>query len=191
MVEAASLRLVDLLAVLVDPRQLPSISGVWARLEAQRSVAIDTPWAMAVLRALEVPSMRGDPATISSGLRRDRQDIDRCLEGLEAAGLARKVQGTWRPVAMGAVDTRRTPETARRLKAFWARVGVERLEAGVDGGFAYNLVSVSLEQLHRLREAHDAYFQAVRSIVAEDAPPDCVALICLQVVRLDDTRTGA
>jgi hypothetical protein len=42
-----------------------------------------------------------------------------------------------------------------------------------------------LEQLHRLREAHDAWFQAARSIVAEDAPPECVALLSTALVRLD------
>jgi hypothetical protein len=85
-----------------------------------------------------------------------------------------------------ALDTRRSPETARRLKGFWAKVGLDRLEAGADGAFAYNLVSISTDQLRRLRELHDAYFQAVRALVAEDAPPECVALLNLQLVRLDD-----
>ncbi|MFZ5479956.1 MAG: DUF4423 domain-containing protein [Myxococcota bacterium] len=184
MVEATSLRLLDLLAALADPARLPSVRDAWARREAQRTLAIEAPWAMAVLRLLEVEPAR--PATVASRLRLDPAEVERCLYALHRAGLVARRRGTWRPVAMEALDTRRSPETARKLKGFWARVGLDRLDAGADGRFAYNLVSVSHDQYRRLQELHDGYFQAVRALVAEDAPPECVALLNLQLVRLDE-----
>lgn len=186
LVEAASLRVVDLLAALVDANQLPAITATWSRLEAQRRLAIDTPWAMAVLRCLELAVLVATPPTIATRLGVDPDEVDRCLHALRDAGLAARVRGRWRPTAMDAVDTRRSPDTARKLKGFWARVGVDRLEAGVDGAFAYNLASVSEDQLRRLRELHDGYFQAVRAVIAEDAPPECVVLLNLQLLRLDE-----
>ena len=87
--------------------------------------------------------------------------------------------------AIAAVDTRRTPETARRLKSFWAEVGLERLREGSDGSFAYNVFAVSEDQLRRLTELHDGYYQALRALIAEETPVECVALVNLQLVRLD------
>lgn len=189
LVEATSLRLVDLLAALVDPGALPAIAATWARHDAQRRLAIDTPWAMAVLRCLEVSELDGDAATIADRLGLGGLKVDRCLDALRVAGLAARVEGRWHPVAVDAVDTRHTPETARRLKGFWARVGADSLVSGSDGAFAYNLASVSMDQLRRLHRLHDEYFQAARAIVAEDSPPECVVLMNLQLLRLDD-RSG-
>ena len=189
LVEATSLRLVDLLAALVDPGALPAIAATWARLDAQRRIAIDAPWAMAVLRCLEVSELGGDATTIADRLGLGRPEIDRCLDALRGAGLAARVEARWHPVAVDAVDTRRSPETARRLKGFWARVGADRVVSGSDGAFAYNLASVSMDQLRRLHRLHDEYFQAARAIVAEGSPPECVVLMNLQLLRLDD-RSG-
>ncbi|MDP2308784.1 MAG: DUF4423 domain-containing protein [Pseudomonadota bacterium] len=186
MVEAVSLRLLDLLAVLVDPASLPAAREPWARREAQRSVAIEEPWTQAVLRVLEVGGLDGSVSGVAARLRLPIDVVTRCLAALERAGQVRRSRGRWKPVEVVAVDTRRTEETARRLKGFWARVGLERLEAGGEGAFAYNVFAVSEDQLRRLKELQDGYYRAVRSLVAEDAPAECVALLNLQLVRLDD-----
>lgn len=185
LVEATSLRVVDLLAAIVDPAHLPSIAETWIRREAQRSLAIDMPWALAVLRFLEVEE--APEATIAARLKLDPVEVDRCIGALSRAGLIQRIGDHWHPVAVDAVDTRRSPETARRLKGHWTQVGLDRLLAGSDGAFAYNLVSISHDQHRRLRELHDGYFQAVRAVVAEDAPPECVVLLNLHLVRLDGT----
>jgi hypothetical protein len=181
-VEATS-RAVDLLAALVDPATLPSIHGEWVRREAQRSAAIEEPWPQAVLRVLEIGV--GETLHISERLGLPPDVAARCLAALERAGQVRRARGRWRPVDVEAVDTRRTPETARKLKSFWAEVGLERLRAGADGAFAYNVFAVSEDQLRRLTELHNAYFQALRALVAEDEPAECVALVNLQLIRLD------
>lgn len=188
LVEAASLRGVDLLVALVPPEALPSVRAAWRRQEAQRSLAIDSPWAAAVLRLLECGP--AEEAGVADRLRLDPAEARRCLEALARAGLAAEREGRWAPRAVSTVDTRRSPQTARRLKAFWARVALERLEGGDEGAFAYNLMSVSADQARRLREAQDHHFQAIRAIVAEDAPPEQVVLLNLQLLRLDRAPSG-
>jgi hypothetical protein len=185
MVEATSLRMVDLVAALVDPATVPSIREIWATREAQRSVAIEEPWTQAVLRMLEVGVSEED--AIAVRLQLEPEVVGRCLLALVRAGQVRRVSGRWRPVEVAAVDTRRSPETARHLKSFWAGVGLDRLRAGAEGSFAYNVFAVSEDQLRRLTELHDAYYQALRALIAEDAPVECVALVNLQLIRLDRT----
>jgi hypothetical protein len=60
-----------------------------------------------------------------------------------------------------------------------------RARAGADGAFAYDVFAVSEDQLRRLQELHNAYYQALRALIAEEEPVECVALINLQLLRLD------
>jgi hypothetical protein len=48
-----------------------------------------------------------------------------------------------------AVDFRRDPEAAQRLKAFWAALAAERSKAQRPGLFAYNVFAVSRADLER------------------------------------------
>lgn len=186
MVEATSLRLPDFVACLVDPSTVPSIRADWERREAQRSAAIEEPWTQAVLRALEI-GVRTE-AGLAAALHLDPALVGRCLAALGRAGQVRRRGGSYHPVAVAAVDTRRSPETARRLKSFWAEVALDRLRDGAEGAWAYNVFSVSEGQLQRIVELHNAYYQALRAVVAEDEPPTCVALVHLQLLRLDAAR---
>jgi transcriptional regulator with XRE-family HTH domain len=54
LVEVSSRRLLDLLALLVNPERLPSVARRWQKLELARKVAYGMPWSHAVLRALEI-----------------------------------------------------------------------------------------------------------------------------------------
>lgn len=185
LVEAASLRVVDLLVRWVGPEGVPAAAASWAQREARRTAVIVEPWAQAVLRALDLAEVRAVPAEIGPRLGIDAAVVERSLAVLEAAGQLRWVDGRLEPVPTEALDTRRTEETARRLKGFWGRVATERLVAGEPGAFAYNVFSVSRGQLQRLEEMQQAYWRAVRAVVAEDEPPEVVALMNLQLVRLD------
>jgi DNA-binding phage protein len=185
-VEATSLRLLDLIATLVDPDQLPSARDAWRRREAQRGLAIEEPWTQAVLRFLELPGADGSAATIARRLRLEQDVVAGCLVALGRAGQAKRIGDRWHPVQVEAVDTRRTEETSRRLKGFWADVGSERLRIGARGTFAYNVFAVSEDQFRRLEDLQQAYYQSVRALVAEEVPAECVALVNLQMIRLDD-----
>lgn len=188
-VEAASLRVLDFVARLVDPRVLPSVSTEWTRLEARRNLAWELPWSNAVLRVIELadyaalPSHR--PGFVAARLGIEAAEEARCLEVLERAGLVR-----WNGLRYAvdpdiAVDTRAAPEEGRRaLRAHWARVGCERIEAAAPGQFSYNVFNVSRVDLERLRELHLAYFRQLRTIVAASSPAECVAVANVQLFEL-------
>jgi hypothetical protein len=74
-----------------------------------------------------------------------------------------------------ALDTRRDPEAARKLRAWWVRQSATRIEAGCRG-LSYNLFGVSSKDLDRLRELQKAYLNELRTIVAQSEPVEHVVL---------------
>ena len=190
MVEATSQRLLDFVAAFVDTDEMPSVALAWRTQDRQRDLALEQPWSQAVLRALEVVSVqgaRGDAgvvAAVAGQIGLAPEVVGTVLAELLACGLVVRDGACLRPSAAKVLDTRRTPDSARRLKGFWGAVALERLEAGQPVAAAFNVFAVSESQLRRLHTLHDAYFQAVRSLVAEDEPAECVALVNLQLLRL-------
>ena len=187
-VEAASLRSVDLLASLVDPSRLPSVEPVWERLEANRRGAFELPWTQAVLRALELEDYRALPHHVEgwlSGRLGMPLEVERqCVEFLLASG---RVQWTGQHLAPEdlAVDTRRHPEIGRRLKQHWTEVAATRIAAGSAGQFSYNVFTVSREDFERIREMHLGYFHALRAVVADSEPGEVVAVANVQLFPLE------
>lgn len=184
--EGTSLRLVDFVAALVDPQSMPSLAAAWRQREAQRTLAIEEPWAPAVLRGIEI-GLRTEPE-LAQALGVPPPVVARSLQALRQSGQVARRRGQWQIREVVALDTRRSPETARALKSFWAGVGTERLSAGAEGAWAYNVFAVSSAQLERIRALQTAYFQALRSLIAEHEPADTVALVNLQVVELGSAR---
>jgi hypothetical protein len=84
-----------------------------------------------------------------------------------------------------AVDTRRDAASGRRLKAHWARVGLDRVDTDTEGLFSYNVFTVSAADLERLRELHLGYFRALRALVAESSPAERVVVANVQLFALD------
>jgi transcriptional regulator with XRE-family HTH domain len=188
LVEAASVRLVDLLAVLVDPATLPSMAALWARVEARRRGAHELPWTQAVLRALELDTYRALPAHvpgwIAGRLGLPREEEDRCLAFLAETGQITWKQDHYQVEAL-AVDTRRQPDVGQRLKAHWTRVAADRIDRSAGGQFSYNVFTVSDADFERIRALHLAYFDALRAIVAESQPGERVAVANVQLFALD------
>jgi DNA-binding phage protein/DNA-binding Lrp family transcriptional regulator len=188
-VEAASLRSVDLLAAFVEPAAMPSVAPLWRRLEARRRSAHEQPWTQAVLRALELADYRAlpahDPAWIARRLGISLEEVRRCLEFLEATEQVQRA-GRHLETRTAAVDTRRHPEVGRGLKAHWTGVGQARIQAGAPGQFSYNVFTVSREDFERIRALHLEYFHALRAIVGESEPGECVAVANVQLFALDD-----
>ncbi|MBX2799574.1 MAG: DUF4423 domain-containing protein [Myxococcales bacterium] len=192
-VEAASLRAVDLLATLVSPRDLPEISDLWDRLEARRHGAATHPWTQAVLRALELQDYLALPAHrpgwLAEHLGIDAQTEATCLSFLEETGQIRW-QGTHFQPEQLAVDTRRHPSVGRQLKAHWTRVAAAHLDDAAPGQFSYNVFAVSRADFERIREMHLAYFHALRTVVGESEPSEVVAVANVQLFALGDQLTS-
>jgi transcriptional regulator with XRE-family HTH domain len=193
LIDASSLRLLDFVALFAPPQQLAAARGAWEDLEAQRRVAYRLPWSHAVLRVLELEDYRRlprhEPGFIARRLGIPDHLEDACLQALAESRLIVRRKGRWTAASVLTVDTRRNPEAGRALKAHWARVGEERLpglEPGGDDLFSYNLFTVSERDWERLRELHIAYFQELRRVVGASAPAERVALVNLQLFRLDE-----
>jgi transcriptional regulator with XRE-family HTH domain len=189
LVEAASVRLIDLLAVLAAPAAMPSVAPIWKRLEARRQGADRLPWTQAILRALELADYLAlpahEPGWIARRLGISEEEETRCLSFLRDTGQIHW-QGVRYRIQKLAVDTNRNPAVNRRLKAHWARVGAQRAEEGAPGQFSYNVFSVSRADFERIREAHLRYFYAMRAIVAESQPDEVVAVVNVQLFALGE-----
>lgn len=193
MIDASSARLLDFVAIFVDPKALPECQTMWKELQAQREVAYELPWSHAVLRALELEAYKALPAHregwIATRLGLTLDDERQSLQALAASGLIVLRKKHWVVNKVLTVDTRSNPEAGLRLKQHWADVGRERLsrlEPNKKDLFSYNLFAVSEADWERLRELHISYFQALRSIVAQSSPQERVVLANLQLMRLDE-----
>ena len=179
LIEAASLRLLDFIEQLVDPRLLPSARGPWERLTAARRLAYEEPWSQAVLRALELSSYtdlpRHEAGWIARRIGVSLEEEAQCLKLLADSGQIAWRGEHWQIENVMALDTRRDPDAARRLRAWWLRRGAARIEAG-ERGLMYNLFGVSSADLERLRELQKAYLTEVRAIVARSQPVEHVVL---------------
>ncbi len=179
LIEAASLRLLDFIEQLVDPRELPSVRQQWEQLTVARRLAYDEPWSQAVLRALELSSYAALPCHEEGWIARrigiTEQEEAECLKRLNESGQILWQGSRWQIKQVMALDTRRDPDAARRLRAWWLRRGAARVEAG-DRGLMYNLLGVSSADLERLRELQKAYLTEVRAIVARSEPVEHVVL---------------
>jgi len=188
LVECASLRLLDFIACFIDPSTLPSVAKSWRELEIARRAAYELPWSHAVLRVIELPAYRKLPAhvpgLIAERLGISRAEEERCVSLLLETGQLKKQGKRLIPGAALTVDTRGDPARSRTAKAFWSRVSLDRIEAGADGTFSYNLFSVSRADLERIRELHRAYFRELRRIVAASEPAECIALANVHLLEL-------
>jgi hypothetical protein len=165
----------------------------WHVLEAQREVAYNLPWSHAVMRVLELESYKkmGEhrPGFIASRLGIEREEEERCLQALAESKLIAKRRKRWVATQVLTVDTRRNPEAGRQLKRHWANVGIGRLpalEPRENDLFSYNLFTVSERDFEHLRELHIAYYQELRRVIEASEPAERVALVNLQLMRLDE-----
>lgn len=190
MIECASLRLVDFIESLVDPRSLPSVSERWQALEVARRVAYDSPWTQGVLRALELDEYqqlaRHEPGWIAQRIGIDQATEERCLQLLEQTGQIRFRGCRWASGDVLTVDTRKDPRAALRAKTWWGQEALRRVEQG-QRGMVYNLFGVSARDLERLRQLQKAYFNELRTIVSQSEPVERVALATVALVDLGDS----
>lgn len=189
LVEAASLRLVDLLETLVDPTLLPSVAPVWERLRSRRRSAFVQPWTQAVLRALELKDYLAlpahDDAWIAARLGLPIEVVADCLRLLADTGQVTWTGSRWQQDVL-AVDTRLAPEAGQALRAHWTGVAGDRIREGRPGQYSYNVFTVSDEDFERIRELHLAYFRSLRAIVAASEPGERVAVVNVQLFALDE-----
>jgi Domain of unknown function (DUF4423) len=162
-----------------------------------RRLAYDEPWSQAVLRALELSSYAAlaahEPGWIARRIGITEEEEATCLARLQNSGQVSRQGGRYRIEQVLALDTRRDPDAARRLRAWWLRRGAARIESG-ERGLMYNVLGVSSADLLRLRELQKAYLTEVRAIVARSEPVQHVVLaadLLLELRGSDDATPPA
>lgn len=185
-------RVLDFVASLVEPTQVPALSPDYQDLQRQRDLAYQMPWAHAVLRVLELQAYQQlsahEPGFIAQWLGIDLEQEQEALQALKEAGQIRWVRGRWHPSRILSVDTSADPRANLRLKQHWADVGCQRLsETALRQGalFSHNVFAVSDEGYWHIHRAHLEYYDRLRSLVAEFAEPTRVVLANVQLIPLD------
>lgn len=191
LVEVTTHRLLDFVAVFVDPSSLETTRRAFEALRAQRALAYDDPWSHAVLRALELTPQSSVPQVefIAQRTGLEVSRVDAALKRLSRAGQVRRVRGGYALSTALPVDTRSDPEANLRLKQHWLNVAGERLKksrAQGEGLYSYNLFAVSDEGYEKIRKLHLDYFERLRNIVSDERGGQRVVLANLQLIPLDE-----
>jgi hypothetical protein len=182
-----SRRLLDFLSLWVDVSQLPSAADAWKQQSLARRAAYERPWSHAVLRCLELcgqTKKAQHPDAIAARLGIERDEVERCLTLLAESRQIRWNGRRWVTDPTRAIELSADRDAARKLAAWWLSVAAERA-GGQQGMFAYNLCSVSSQDLQRIAELQRDCLRRIRAIVARSEPAERVALICVQVFGLD------
>ncbi|HLU67842.1 MAG TPA: DUF4423 domain-containing protein [Kofleriaceae bacterium] len=194
-VDAASRRLLDLLDGLVDLAAVPAARDEWRRLNAVRRLAFDNPLSEAVPRFLELEEYarlrRHRPGWIAERLGISREEEERTLGDLQAAGVIRWDGRRWAIDRERSVDTTRfDPRAARSLRAYWTDQAAQRIRSTGDGLFSYLVFTTDDDTLAAIRELHLRYFRELRALVAASPANRRVAAVNVQLFPLDRGAVG-
>ena len=191
LVEVTTSRLLDFIALLVDPEQLSSTRSAHRDLCAQRRLAYERPWSHAVLRALELSTYKAmpkhKPGFIAREIGLSIEDEERELRELVDSNQVSLVGGRYEVQRILTVDTRHNEEANRRLKKHWCRVAVDRFETDkvpAEALFSYNLFATDHVTLERIRALHLEYYKNVRALVASSNVADRMVLLNVQLLPL-------
>jgi hypothetical protein len=187
-VDATSLRLLDFLQLLVDPKELPSVARAWHRLQATRAAAYEVPWSHAVLRALELSDYAqsaGRDGWLAARLGLTLAEEAAALKLLADSGQIKRRAGRWHVERQDVVDTSVDPVRRRELRSFWSRVAVDRLELGNPGVHSFNIFTLSEADVPLARALHIDFFNRLRALAAASTPSERVMLYSTQLLALD------
>lgn len=190
LVEALTVRVVDLVGALADPASLPELRDHWREMRVRREVAFTHPWSQPILRQLETVAYgrrrrRDDERWIARRLGIETTTVRAALDALVEAGLVRKVDGHYRSEPVAVDTSTATPTERRQLKLHWAEVGKRRIAGDAEGLFSWSVMALSEADFERLRALHVRYMHSLRQLVDESEPSEVVAVANVQLFRLD------
>ncbi|NUP12115.1 MAG: helix-turn-helix domain-containing protein [Polyangiaceae bacterium] len=190
LVDVASRRLLDMLAGLVDMGSIPAAQDEWRRVEALRRLAHTNPLSEAVPRFLELDQYaklaRHRPGWIAERLGISREDEERTLRDLEAAGVVRWDGVRWLLDRQRSVDTTRFDRrAAARLGMHWTEEARSRIAAGGEGQFAYLVFTTDDETLAAIQELRLRFFRELRALVAASSKNRRVAVANVNLFPID------
>lgn len=173
LIDAATGRVADLVAMLVDMNAVPALARQAEMRRAVRQLAFDEPWSPGVLAVLAASPDAG-PQRLASALDIPVAEAERLRALVSASGLL-----TEATTAGPTVDVETNAAAQRRLREHWARVGADRLAAGHPAVFSYNVFAVSRADLEKIHSLQRAFFREVRGLVAESEPEVAAFLLVM------------
>ncbi len=185
LVDAMTDRVSDLAAGLVPIEQLPTLQRRHGRRAAARELAFEYPDSEAMLRVMETDAYRAlprhEPGVLARALGIDEAREAEVLAALEHARIVELHGGRYRAREPLTVDT--SGPALDRLRAHWTRAALQRLPARREGDWlGYNLMSMSQEDLERVREILRDTYRQIRALAAASEPVEEAALLNLQLV---------
>ncbi len=187
LVHALTGRAPDWVAAMVDITQVPSLQARHRIARAAARLAFDEPWSAAVRMLIDSDAYRAQPTDAFLGvcLGLAPETLAGPIDALLASGLAVRDGSALRPVSTFTADAGASDEDSRRLKAHWARVAADRLQAPrLDDLVSLNLVTLSRADLARVHQLQRDYFRALRGLVASSEPEQVAAVVLMQVISL-------
>ena len=190
LVEAITGRLPDLIAALVPIGEVPAVEPLFERLATSRRLALDEPWAPAVMCLLETAAYQALPRHstdyVAGALQIPPEVAQGCLDRLATAGVITEVDGRFAMIGELTVDTRATPGIMEVMKRHWIEVGLARLPQPRPGDyFGFNVFSVSRADLEEIRRIYESAFRQVRARITASEPREVVALLNVQLMDWD------
>jgi DNA-binding phage protein len=189
-VQACSRRLVDLVAALEDPEQIPSLRARWHHQQLSRKAAYELPWSHAVLRGLELADCPRERDEQESFLARklgiERAQVQESLQVLLATAQIKRVRSGFAPRVVESIDVGADPERAHALRVAWTSTALQRLSEKKAGKFVWTVFAVSKTDLARIHALHLSYLRAMQELFASSTSNDCVGLYCAQLLDLGD-----
>jgi DNA-binding phage protein len=190
LIAATSRRLMDLIAVLVDPADVPEAREQWKQVSSLRSLAYDYPASEAVLCALELVGYsqlsRHEDRWVAELLDLDVHVVGDTLRALSRSGVIRWTGRRWQVEEDRYVDTRSDRDAVERLKKHWVSLAASSVGQR-PGLYSYVVFSVSAETLRELREQHLAYYSRVRELISRSQNATEVCVASLNMFQLGGT----
>jgi transcriptional regulator with XRE-family HTH domain len=186
-VEAATGRVSDLVAAMVDINSVPALAPEHLLKARARELAFDEPWSVPVLRLLETAAYQRQPhrpGYLSEVLGIDHATEVRSLAGLVEADIIRWDGSRYRPHRELTVNARPSPQSLSNLKRHWAATSLEFVgQPSPPNRFSYNVFSCSAADFERIREKHWQFYHEVRAIIAASTPAERVGLLTIHLVE--------
>jgi transcriptional regulator with XRE-family HTH domain len=187
LVDAATRRVLDLLAGFVDLETVPEAREEWARLTAIRRLSYENPLAESVPRVLELEDYeRHRAGFVAERLGISIEDEERTIAALAEAGLIRRSGARWEVDRERSIDTTRfDPRGGAVLRAHWAAEAAARMRAGEDGKFAYLVFTTDEPTLAALHELQRRHFRELRALVASSPRNTRIAVANFHIFTID------
>lgn len=187
-------RAADLVAELVEIHEVPILLDVRKRRVEAKELAFSEPWTEAIMRLFETTQYRElprhDHSWLAVRLGIPLKTVARCVDCMVATGLIEFDEGRLVVMHSLTIDTGSHSDRIGELKEHWANVALQRSRTPRPGDLmSYNVMSLSMTDLERVRTLLRKTYREIRSIVASTENEETAALMQVNLLGWDSPET--